>query len=286
MVKSKKSIIDLIENLPEQLLRNYTLMQESASLQPATPLYPRTILFGETGQLILTFHGNPQEHSHNTIEVAEFDSRRRRLFYREIIELQKGIALNSHKKISDFLDENMLEVGDIDILNDRFLLTKPNPNKCMACHAMKPENFPFSSPHSKRLARYIWSPYKEWADDKIGSKAYGFMDDNLLTQNEYLREGLAKKGPVRTGHMSDLLADISELLPDLNQMFPKVQNPEDAYYVDKHGFQRNERQPQPGFYESFLPFYREFENYIHFRQLAETHTRYKYLKYNGHEYIG
>ena len=65
------SIEDLLQSLPAAYRSNFALMYESHSLQHSSPLYPRTILYGADGQLILAFASDP-DFNYTSLEVAHY----------------------------------------------------------------------------------------------------------------------------------------------------------------------------------------------------------------------
>ena len=62
--------------LPERMLARYVLMEESGSLQGATPDNPRVILYGNTScrfdaNLLVTFNGDPKERGYAYLEAIQ-----------------------------------------------------------------------------------------------------------------------------------------------------------------------------------------------------------------------
>jgi hypothetical protein len=67
------SVEQLLPTLPQPLLRNYTLVYDSLSLQAASSENPRAILFDSTGRLILSFNGHESQKGFREIEAISFD---------------------------------------------------------------------------------------------------------------------------------------------------------------------------------------------------------------------
>ena len=59
--------------LPASMKENYVLMHESRSLQRATPLLPRQIMFGSDARFLLAVSGIPEDPRYNELEFAEFE---------------------------------------------------------------------------------------------------------------------------------------------------------------------------------------------------------------------
>jgi hypothetical protein len=158
----------VIPQLPKEYLQNYTLMKSSRSLQSATPSAPRALLFGVTGNLILSFNGLPEQSGYSGIETAEFDETTKKIYFREI--LFKG-------NLAEQPDRQNLELAPDEIFyqDSQLIVSEPNPMKCMACHTDRPyhQDEERQKKGADRLAKYIWFPYDKW----IG--AYGEDDDNL-----------------------------------------------------------------------------------------------------------
>ncbi len=62
-----------IETHHPSYLEHFTLMKKSQSLQGATALKPRAIVFGETAELILTFTGDSSQKNGQKIELMQFN---------------------------------------------------------------------------------------------------------------------------------------------------------------------------------------------------------------------
>jgi hypothetical protein len=131
----------LIEKLPVSLRENYTLMRESKSLQSASVVNPRVILFGYTADFVLTFNGAPDNRKedrggYDSIETMEFSRASRSFVFREI-------NFDPSRQSAPTFSE-------------------PNPDKCLRCHS--------------EAAQPIWASYKLWpgafgeVDDGVSSK--------------------------------------------------------------------------------------------------------------------
>ena len=76
LIKDKhlKSIDELLPLLPRTLRSHFVLVYNSHSLQKASPLFPRVILYGEDAKLLLAFNGNPDRPGYSTLEAIEYDT--------------------------------------------------------------------------------------------------------------------------------------------------------------------------------------------------------------------
>lgn len=118
------SIETIIQELPPELLSNFTLIKESRSLQEGSSTSPRAILFGLNGKTILTFNGDSQQRGFNSLEFAEINQATSAIEFKEMAFPPNGSTVGNVK------------------------FSGPNPDKCMACHG--------PSTH------YIWNSYARW----------------------------------------------------------------------------------------------------------------------------
>jgi mono/diheme cytochrome c family protein len=86
LIKSKKlnSVDQVVPHLPGALLRNFTLMKESESLQKSTPDNPRAILFGDDAKMIITFGGDPNNAASKNLEIMQFNDGTKKFELHEI----------------------------------------------------------------------------------------------------------------------------------------------------------------------------------------------------------
>ncbi len=104
--KQKITTIDeLLNKLPTEYLKYHTALYESISEQEASPENPRFIHFGETGELILAYHGNEKAKNYDTLEVIAFNK-----------------------------TSNQTEFYQIKQNNTEILKLKTEPNSCRTCH--------------------------------------------------------------------------------------------------------------------------------------------------------
>lgn len=109
--KNITTIEDLIPELPKSYLEGYTLAYASRSLQGASFLNPRAILFGSDANLVMTFNGSAVQNNFNNLEIMEFD-KTKKVFTFQDIEFQKGTPAKFSQK---------------------------NPESCLKCHGQDPK---------------------------------------------------------------------------------------------------------------------------------------------------
>jgi hypothetical protein len=118
------SIEQLLAALPGLQRGNYALMFASRSLQGATSLNPRAILFGPDARFIITFNGDPGQRGFRTLETMQFDDSRSEFQLRELsFPEQPGGAA-------------------------QVLVSEVNPPRCARCHGTPP--------------RPVWDTFPLW----------------------------------------------------------------------------------------------------------------------------
>jgi hypothetical protein len=126
-----------LELIPREFYNNYVLVYRSRSLQDASSLFPRAIVFGKSSRFIMAFNGHEKQKGFNNLEIIQFRETTHRWEFREITFSQNNLPVFS----------------------------EANPKKCLECH---------QSP--KRInvdPRPNWEPYNFWpgvyasVDDKI-----------------------------------------------------------------------------------------------------------------------
>lgn len=70
--KNLTTIDQVMENLPQEYLENFTLAFGSRSLHGSSFDNPRVILFGNTAKLVLTFNGDPAHNKYHSLEALQF----------------------------------------------------------------------------------------------------------------------------------------------------------------------------------------------------------------------
>lgn len=71
--QQEPSLVGLLADLPPSLRENFVLMQQTQSLQQATPEAPRQILFGADARFLLAVSGIPTDPRYQILEFAEFE---------------------------------------------------------------------------------------------------------------------------------------------------------------------------------------------------------------------
>lgn len=120
LVRSKniRSVEGLLNALPENYKTNYTLLKKSSAVQKASLQNPRAVIYGETGELTLTFNSSPDHGGYNDVEFLAYDKIKKE-FELRVITFTGSEAVFSEK----------------------------NPTQCTHCHGLDPrplwDNYPF-----------------------------------------------------------------------------------------------------------------------------------------------
>jgi hypothetical protein len=90
-IESEKidSVETFISKLPEEHLKNFTLMHHSKSLHESSYENPRAILYGEKGQWIVSFNGTDTQAAGKKIEMMIYDQTSRSYGFHEL-DFSKG----------------------------------------------------------------------------------------------------------------------------------------------------------------------------------------------------
>lgn len=159
MVQKNKiqSIDETIALLPQDFLRHYVLMYRSRSLQDASPLFPRAIVFGRSSKFILAFNGHEKQKGFNNLEIIQFREKENRWEFREI---------------TFFKDKPPV-------------FSEANPKKCLECH---------QSPLRQNVdPRPNWEPYNFWPG--AYASVDGTVKPTLKPNYEaYLKDGMSLSG--------------------------------------------------------------------------------------------
>ena len=73
------SIESVLEHLSEKepnFLSKFTLIYQSQSLQDASPEFPRAVVFGDSGDLIMSFNGHQTQKGYENLEFIQFRNRK------------------------------------------------------------------------------------------------------------------------------------------------------------------------------------------------------------------
>lgn len=170
---------EVIERLPQEYKKNFTLAYDSQSLQGSSYENPRAILFGRNARFVLSFNGDPTQQHYNTIEAIQF---------REGIE---SFELYSIK----------FESGDVNF-------SEPNPAVCTSCHGSPAHPVWSSYEYDKHEARHWPGMYGSTHDtpglDETEKAAFKRFRDHAASHPRYrhlvLSEAEAHWYPYTAGH--------------------------------------------------------------------------------------
>lgn len=130
----------LLPNLPASFRASYTLMYRSKSLQEASYLSPRVIMFGTDARLTCAFNGDPAQVGYDSLECLQFRLATRSFEFHQIVFPSAANGLSS-------------------VLFAPANTTNGAKPPCTACHGADP--------------RPNWAAYDDWEG------AYGGYDDGL-----------------------------------------------------------------------------------------------------------
>lgn len=112
------------EAAPE-FFRNFVLIYRSQSLQESSFQAPRVLLFDPSGELVVTFNGDPKHRGHRKLELMQFRT-----------------------------DKLAFEFREIDFTPAGPKLSEANPKTCLQCHQ--------SAARAGVDPRPNWEPYNVW----------------------------------------------------------------------------------------------------------------------------
>lgn len=159
LAASADPIDAFVGGLPTHYRRHFSMIHKSFSIQSATPLAPRVILYGPDAQVMMTFNAGKDENGKtmaggDSIEVIEFDD---------------------SKKIWKF--------SEISFDENKKLHLEENPKKCVMCHTGTPKAI--ESRHAQFYMddlKPIFPQYPFWpgfygsVNDIVGFKGPGSKD--------------------------------------------------------------------------------------------------------------
>ncbi len=149
--------VRLLSTSHPEYLKLRTAVYFSRSIQESSFEEPRQIIFGPEARFIFTFNGGPHRYGGAAIETMQYDQQNSRFLFREVFFKSEGNAT-----------EINLAPHEIDFENEKFIVSKPNPAKCMHCHANHPDQ-----PQVKMVVGPVWDNDFHWPG------VYGSNDDLL-----------------------------------------------------------------------------------------------------------
>lgn len=177
--KDPEKLESVIRDLPIAHRKNFTFAKKSPSLQKASDLFPRTFLFGNTGETIFAFNGDPKLGGYSSLEIADFDSETKRLNFYEIQFKKEPEVGSGEDYIALSADEIYKNLNNI-------LISKANPTKCMHCHSAEFK----SKTQTAQFAAYRWAGYPDWPN-MYGAET-DKLDQDLEAFQTFKRNAVAK----------------------------------------------------------------------------------------------
>ena len=157
LIKSKhlQTLEEVLPLLPEELRSHYTLMRESRSLQAASDLDPRVIMYGRDAKLTCTFNGDSSQRGFDTLECFQFRDETSSFDFRQIQfpTDENGLLQVEYSESNRSVDKKI---------------------SCTGCHMADP--------------RPNWDSYSHWPG------AYGENDDTPQDNFQKYSRFVAKRG--------------------------------------------------------------------------------------------
>ncbi len=188
-----------ISRLPKNYRRHFTMIHRSFSIQEATPMAPRVVLFGPHAKVVMTFNAGPEYDGKKlaggeTIEIMEYDSKAKEWHFSEL-------SFDKNKKAK--LEEH--------------------PAKCVMCHSGTPKAVELSqAPFYKGKLKPIFPQYPFWPG------FYGSVNDIVGLEAPGSKDTIMRNLPATIKQIKDLtFSDTEELfrireLLDKNPQYVKV----------------------------------------------------------------
>jgi hypothetical protein len=183
------SIDAFVGLLPKSYRRHFSMVHRSFSIQKATPLAPRVIMYGTDAKLMMTFNGG---HDFEGKAMAGGDS----------IEI---IEWNTQKKTWDF--------SEITFDSNKRALHNTNPQKCVMCHAgtPKPVDFKNIGLYKDKL-KPIFPQYPFWPG------FYGSVNDIVGLESSQSRDTIMRNLPATLAQIKGLTFSETEELFRLRKL--------------------------------------------------------------------
>ena len=145
-----KSIPEVLNILPTDLLKNYTMLYEPHGLQGASFENPRVVLFGSDAKIILTFNGDPAQKRYSDLEIMEFDDQSR-----------------------------SFNLSTISFASEQVVYSESNPPICLRCHGDTPR--PIWDSYNK------WHGAFGSQDDRLVLDELGYFKDFATKKSDHPR---------------------------------------------------------------------------------------------------
>ena len=144
-----EAVLAQFERNDPDFLRQRVAAYESGSIQEGSFTEPRVIVFGLDAKFVFTFNGGPHQYGGASLETMQFDSINKRFLFREVtFKHEAGTAPTG------------LDANEIEAENDRWIISKPNPAKCLACHGQ-------AHPGPIQDNHYTWAGFYGSNDDLL-----------------------------------------------------------------------------------------------------------------------
>ena len=221
--------------LPKSYRRHFSMVHRSFSIQKATPMAPRIIMYGTDAKVMMTFNGG---HDFEGKPMAGGDS----------IEI---IEWNAQKKTWDF--------SEITFDSNKRALHNTNPQKCVMCHAgtPKPVDFKNIGLYKDKL-KPIFPQYPFWPG------FYGSVNDIVGLESPQSRDTIMRNLPATLSQIKGLTFSETEELFRLRKLLDE--NPKYLEVV------KNELDVHSKNFTKFMDSTKSRKRYRHLVTLKELYT--------------
>jgi hypothetical protein len=235
-IESDADPIDqVLSLLPKGYRSHYTMVHRSYSIQHATPMSPRVILFGKDAQLVMTFNAGVNERGEkqnggNSLEIMSWDVREKTWDFSEVTFEPTGRAL----------------------LNE-------NPQKCALCHAGTPKPINLKNIEAYRgKLKPIFPQYPFWPG------FYGSVNDIVADHSPGSRDTIMRNIPATIAQVKGLTFSTTEELFRLEKLLDT--NPEYRKVIE------SEFQTHRDHFPKLMTSLKERPRYRHLVSLKDLYT--------------
>lgn len=202
---------EFLKLLPKTYLSHFTMAHRSYSIQQATPLAPRAIVFGTDASVIMSFNGGVDENGKkqkggNSIEILEWKDNEKNW---QLAEIQFNGKSQVKKEI--------------------------NPEKCMMCHSGTPKVIKGSeAKFYKPYVKPIFAQYPLWPG------MYGSINDIVGIEHPNSKDTIMRSFDATLDHIKSLTFEHTEELARLRNLLDTndkyVQVVRDEYDIHRKHF--------------------------------------------------
>jgi len=235
-LKSDADPIDaFVATLPSNYRRHFTLVHRSFSIQKASPMSPRVLMFGPNARVVMTFNAGVDVDGKamdggQTIEVMEYKTDQKIWSFSEItFDASKRITLHE------------------------------NPAKCAMCHSGTPKTVELGQAHFyQKNLKPIFPQYPFWPG------FYGSVNDIVGWEGPGSRDSIMRNLKDTVQHIKSLTFDSTEELFRLRKLLDE--NPKYLKVVE------NELDVHQKYFHKFMSGMKSRDRYRHLLTLKDLYS--------------